>query len=205
MVSKRPIIFAADVIIAFTLKTATVSLCSVLPTVVGVAVAKRSSRNIFIGNLGGRRSCHGHMYSPAGWLLPYRHTLSLEHNSSSPCDPNQGTVLYGLLHKKLYWITSVLCVLLTSHDTFYCRLLVLLNSILNLIHCCTKPHAQYSCSLPLCVFSVYNDVFWKGCLPGTQGNLCKVCMGGTGEAATKRCADNHNERYYGNMGALRYA
>ncbi|KAA8593409.1 hypothetical protein FQN60_009525 [Etheostoma spectabile] len=111
----------------------------VLPSVVGVAMAKRSNKNIFIGNLGGRRSCHGHMYSPAGWLLPYRHTLSLEHNSSSPCDPNQ----------------------------------------------------------------VYNDVFWKGCLPGSQGNLCKVCLGGTGEAATKRCADNHNERYYGNMGALR--
>ncbi|XP_070815800.1 saxiphilin-like [Chaetodon trifascialis] len=111
----------------------------VLPSVVGVAVAKRSSRNIFVGNLGGRRSCHGYMYSPAGWLLPYRHTLSLDHNSSSPCDPNQ----------------------------------------------------------------VYNEVFWKGCLPGSQGNLCKVCMGGTGEAATKRCADNHNERYYGNMGALR--
>ncbi|CAJ1050673.1 LOW QUALITY PROTEIN: serotransferrin [Xyrichtys novacula] len=111
----------------------------VLPSVVAVAVAKRSSRSIFIGNLGGRRSCHGHMYSPAGWLLPYRHTLSLEHNSSSPCDPDQ----------------------------------------------------------------VYNSVFWKGCLPGSQGNLCKVCMGGTGEAATKRCADNHNERYYGNMGALR--
>uniref|UniRef100_A0A667XA09 Serotransferrin n=1 Tax=Myripristis murdjan TaxID=586833 RepID=A0A667XA09_9TELE len=110
-----------------------------LPSVVGVAVVKRSSRNIFIGNLGGRRSCHGRMYSPAGWLLPYRHSLSLEHNSSAPCDPNQ----------------------------------------------------------------VYTSVFWKGCLPGSQGNLCKVCMGGTGEAATKRCADNHNERYYGNMGALR--
>ncbi|KAM4613629.1 saxiphilin-like [Polymixia lowei] len=111
----------------------------VFPAVVGVAVVKRSSRNMFIGNLGGRRSCHGHMYSPAGWLLPYRHNLSLEHNSTSPCDPNQA----------------------------------------------------------------YNSVFWKGCLPGSQGNLCKVCLGGTGEAATKRCADNHNERYYGNMGALR--
>lgn len=52
---------------------------------------------------------------------------------------------------------------------------------------------------------VYNKVFWKGCLPGSQGNLCKVCLGGTGEAVTKRCADNHNERYYGNMGALRFA
>ncbi|XP_041638917.1 melanotransferrin [Cheilinus undulatus] len=111
----------------------------VLPSVVAVAVTKRSSRNVLIGNLGGRRSCHGHMYSPAGWMLPYKHILSLEHNSSAPCDPDQ----------------------------------------------------------------VYNNVFWKGCLPGSKGNLCKVCMGGTGEAATKRCADNHNERYYGNMGALR--
>lgn len=51
---------------------------------------------------------------------------------------------------------------------------------------------------------MYSEVFWKGCLPGSQGNLCKVCVGGTGEAATKRCADHHNERYYGNMGALRY-
>ncbi|XP_072308503.1 saxiphilin-like isoform X1 [Eucyclogobius newberryi] len=111
----------------------------VLPSVVGVAVAKRVSRSIFIGNLGSRRSCHSYMYSPAGWLLPYRHSLSLEHNNSSPCNPDQ----------------------------------------------------------------VYNQVFWKGCLPGSEGNLCKVCMGGTEDAPSKRCADNHNERYYGNMGALR--
>ncbi|XP_056130730.1 saxiphilin-like [Lampris incognitus] len=112
---------------------------NVLPPVVGVALVKRSSRSVFIGNLGGRRSCHGHMYSPAGWLLPYKHNLSQEHNNSSSCDPNQ----------------------------------------------------------------VYNEIFWKGCLPGSRGNLCKVCMGGTGEATAKRCADNHNERFYGNMGALR--
>lgn len=62
-----------------------------------------------------------------------------------------------------------------------------------------------NCSLSLFWFLlVYNEVFWKGCLPGSTGNLCKVCMGGTGEAATKRCTDNHNERYYGNLGALRY-
>uniref|UniRef100_A0A3Q0SAE9 Serotransferrin n=1 Tax=Amphilophus citrinellus TaxID=61819 RepID=A0A3Q0SAE9_AMPCI len=109
------------------------------PSVVGLAVAKRSSRNIFLGNLGGRRSCHSNTYSPAGWLLPYRHSLSLAHNNSSPCDPNK----------------------------------------------------------------VYNEVFWKGCLPGSEGNLCKVCIGGTGETTTRRCTENHNERYYGNMGALR--
>ncbi|KAJ8414069.1 hypothetical protein AAFF_G00066670 [Aldrovandia affinis] len=50
---------------------------------------------------------------------------------------------------------------------------------------------------------VYSEVFWKSCLPGAQGSLCKVCIGGTVEPGTKRCADNHNERYYGNMGALR--
>lgn len=70
------------------------SVPSELPSVVGVAVAKRSSRNLFIGNLGGRRSCQSHMYSPAGWLLPHIHTLSPEQNSSSPCDPDQGAVLF---------------------------------------------------------------------------------------------------------------
>ncbi|KAI2663737.1 Serotransferrin [Labeo rohita] len=70
------------------------------PPVYGVAVVRRTSRSLYFGGLGSRRSCHGHMYSPAGWVLP-------------------------------------------------------------------------------------------------------VCLGGTEEAATKRCADNHNERYYGNMGALR--
>uniref|UniRef100_A0A3B4A6U1 Serotransferrin n=1 Tax=Periophthalmus magnuspinnatus TaxID=409849 RepID=A0A3B4A6U1_9GOBI len=108
-----------------------------LPPIVGVALAKRVSRSIFIGNLGSRRSCHSYMYSPAGWLLPYRYPLSLEHNNTSPCNPDQ-----------------------------------------------------------------YSEVFWKGCLPGSEGNLCKVCMGGTEDAPSKRCADNHNERYYGNMGAL---
>uniref|UniRef100_A0A3P8ZC92 Serotransferrin n=1 Tax=Esox lucius TaxID=8010 RepID=A0A3P8ZC92_ESOLU len=114
-------------------------ISGVFPSLAGVAVVKRSTRSVFFGNFGGRRSCHGHMYSPAGWLLPFRNPLSLEHNNTSPCNPNQA----------------------------------------------------------------YNEVFWKGCLPGSHGNLCKVCMGGTGEAATKRCADNHNERYYGNLGALR--
>ncbi|XP_030632456.1 saxiphilin-like [Chanos chanos] len=110
-----------------------------LPSVFGVAVVRQSSRSVNFGSLGGRRSCQGHMYGPAGWVLPLKYTLSVEHNTSAPCDPN----------------------------------------------------------------SVYAGVFWKGCLPGAQGNLCKVCVGGTEEAATKRCADNHNERYYGNMGALR--
>uniref|UniRef100_A0A3B4CKA0 Serotransferrin n=1 Tax=Pygocentrus nattereri TaxID=42514 RepID=A0A3B4CKA0_PYGNA len=110
-----------------------------LPFLYGVAVVRRSSRNVYFGNMDGRRSCHGHMYSPAGWVLPAKHTLSAERNNSASCEPNK----------------------------------------------------------------VYSEVFWKGCLPGGQGNLCKVCVGGTEEAATKRCSDNHNERYYGNMGALR--
>ncbi|MCJ8729567.1 hypothetical protein PDJAM_G00108140 [Pangasius djambal] len=106
--------------------------------VYGVAVARRSSKSVYIGNLGDRRSCHGLVYSPAGWVLPVQHSLSSEHNNSIPCEPNK----------------------------------------------------------------VYSEVFWKGCMPGTEGNLCKVCVGGTEEAATKRCSKNHNERYYGNMGAL---
>lgn len=83
---------AADLIHVSTLKPPP-SLSSVLPSLVAVAVAKRSSKNVSIRNLQGRRSCHGHMYSPAGWLLPYRHVLSPEHNDSSPCDPNQGAAL----------------------------------------------------------------------------------------------------------------
>ncbi|XP_027002253.1 saxiphilin-like isoform X1 [Tachysurus fulvidraco] len=108
--------------------------------VYGVAVARRSSRSLYVGNLAGRRSCHGPVYSPAGWVLPVQHSLSSEHNdSNAPCEPNK----------------------------------------------------------------VYSKVFWKGCMPGAEGSLCKVCVGGTEEAATKRCSNNHNERYYGNMGALR--
>uniref|UniRef100_A0A8C3FXC6 Transferrin-like domain-containing protein n=1 Tax=Chrysemys picta bellii TaxID=8478 RepID=A0A8C3FXC6_CHRPI len=43
-------------------------------------------------------------------------------------------------------------------------------------------------------------------MPGADRNLCKVCIGGDemeGAKASSRCAANHNERYYGNMGALR--
>ncbi|XP_043924802.1 melanotransferrin-like [Protopterus annectens] len=51
----------------------------------------------------------------------------------------------------------------------------------------------------------YHSYFWKSCMPGSDGNLCKVCIGGEdeGSKATKRCTPNHNERYYGNMGSLR--
>uniref|UniRef100_A0A8C9SEA2 Serotransferrin n=1 Tax=Scleropages formosus TaxID=113540 RepID=A0A8C9SEA2_SCLFO len=104
-----------------------------------VAVVRRSSKNLLFENLEGRRSCHGHMYSPAGWLLPARHIVGSQPNSSAPCDPTL----------------------------------------------------------------VYSQVFWKGCLPGSKGGLCKVCVGGKVEPGSKRCVDNHNERYYGNMGALR--
>lgn len=69
---------------------------SVFPSVVGVAVAKSSSKNMVLGNLHGRRSCHSYTYSPAGWLLPYRYMLDKEQNSSSPCDPNQGSTLKQL-------------------------------------------------------------------------------------------------------------
>ncbi|NXO17064.1 TRFEB protein, partial [Oriolus oriolus] len=54
--------------------------------------------------------------------------------------------------------------------------------------------------------SAYQNYFWKGCLPGADGNLCKVCIGDgevEGARMSSRCAASHNERYYGNMGALR--
>ncbi|NXH15030.1 TRFE2 protein, partial [Bucco capensis] len=54
--------------------------------------------------------------------------------------------------------------------------------------------------------SAYQNYFWKGCMPGADGNLCKVCIGDgevEGARISSRCAASHNERYYGNMGALR--
>uniref|UniRef100_G1N874 Ovotransferrin n=1 Tax=Meleagris gallopavo TaxID=9103 RepID=G1N874_MELGA len=54
--------------------------------------------------------------------------------------------------------------------------------------------------------SAYQNYFWKGCMPGADGNLCKVCIGDSeveGARVSSRCAANHNEHYYGNMGALR--
>ncbi|XP_026572888.1 serotransferrin-2-like [Pseudonaja textilis] len=52
--------------------------------------------------------------------------------------------------------------------------------------------------------SAYQKFFWKGCMPGASGNLCKVCIGQEGRVkASSRCAANHHERYYGNLGALR--
>ncbi|KAL8180630.1 UNVERIFIED_CONTAM: hypothetical protein K2H54_030014 [Gekko kuhli] len=42
-------------------------------------------------------------------------------------------------------------------------------------------------------------------MPGANGNLCKVCIGQKemeGGKGLARCAANHNERYYGNMGTL---
>ncbi|XP_054851717.1 melanotransferrin-like [Eublepharis macularius] len=56
------------------------------------------------------------------------------------------------------------------------------------------------------ISSAYQDYFWKSCMPGANGNLCKVCIGQKemeGGKGLSRCAANHNERYYGNMGALR--
>lgn len=62
-----------------------------LLSVYGVAVARRSSKSVYVGNLSGRRSCHGHVYGPAGWVLPVQHSLISERNNSSLCEPNKGT------------------------------------------------------------------------------------------------------------------
>ncbi|XP_077163968.1 lactotransferrin-like isoform X1 [Paroedura picta] len=56
------------------------------------------------------------------------------------------------------------------------------------------------------ISSAYQNYFWKSCMPGANGNLCKVCIGQKemeGGKGLARCVANHNERYYGNMGALR--
>ncbi|NWU43931.1 TRFE2 protein, partial [Hylia prasina] len=113
-----------------------------LPQVYAVALAKRSAKQIHIHNLRGRRSCHSHLYSPAGWLLLSRHTVGARQNDTENCD----------------------------------------------------------------IASAYQNYFWKGCMPGADGNLCKVCIGDgevEGARVSSRCAASHNEHYYGNMGALR--
>ncbi|NXK96672.1 TRFE2 protein, partial [Formicarius rufipectus] len=113
-----------------------------LPPVYAVALAKKSAKQINIHNLKGRRSCHSHLYSPAGWLLLSRHTVGALGNDTENCD----------------------------------------------------------------IASAYQSYFWKGCMPGADGNMCKVCVGGSeveGARVSSRCAAGHNERYYGNMGALR--
>ncbi|MBN3306830.1 TRFE1 protein, partial [Amia calva] len=116
-----------------------------LPGLWGVAVVRQSSRGVVFGSLASRRSCQGHLYSPAGWLLPLDHVRNAHPNNTHSCDAN----------------------------------------------------------------AAYSELFWKGCLPGARGSLCKVCVGGEEEPGVKpanqRCVDNHNERYYGNMGALRQA
>lgn len=82
------------------------------PPAVAVAVVKRTTRNIFMGNLGGRRSCHGHMYSPAGWLLPFTHNLSLGHNNSFPCNPNKGSLWVWMPHTNTCYVYRWLHLLL---------------------------------------------------------------------------------------------
>ncbi|NXQ25022.1 TRFE2 protein, partial [Alaudala cheleensis] len=116
--------------------------CEGITKVYAVALAKKSAKQIHIHNLRGRRSCHSHLYSPAGWLLLSKHTVGAPQNATENCD----------------------------------------------------------------IASAFQHYFWKGCMPGAEGNLCKVCIGDgevEGARVSSRCAANHNERYYGNMGALR--
>ncbi|NXG09618.1 TRFE2 protein, partial [Sakesphorus luctuosus] len=113
-----------------------------LPPVYAVALTKKSAKQINIHNLKGRRSCHSHLYSPAGWLLLSKYTVGALGNDTENCD----------------------------------------------------------------IASAYQNYFWKGCMPGADGNMCKVCIGDSeveGARVSSRCAAGHNERYYGNVGALR--
>ncbi|KAM5193997.1 serotransferrin-1-like [Mantella aurantiaca] len=110
------------------------------PSLCALAVTKKSMKAVTLSNLIGRRSCHGGIYSPAGWLLLSKHTVRASVNETWDCDIN----------------------------------------------------------------SAYENYFWKGCMPGADGGLCKVCVGWEeGGRVNGRCAANHDERYYGNMGALR--
>lgn len=61
-----------------------------LPPVYAVALAKKSAKQIHIHNLRGRRSCHSHLYSPAGWLLLSRHTVGAHQNDTESCDIASG-------------------------------------------------------------------------------------------------------------------
>ncbi|XP_061458719.1 melanotransferrin-like isoform X4 [Rhineura floridana] len=123
-------------------ETETLNHITALPPVYAVALVKKDAKHVNIHNLGGRRSCHSHMYSPGGWLLLSRYTVGAQENGTINCN----------------------------------------------------------------LSSAYQDYFWKGCMPGSDGNLCKVCIGqkeAEGGRGSSRCAANHNELYYGNLGALR--
>ncbi|KAM8962253.1 serotransferrin-like [Pelodytes ibericus] len=110
------------------------------PSLYALAVTKRNTKVITLLDLGGRRSCHGNLYSPAGWLLLSKYTVRAQRNMTWACDIN----------------------------------------------------------------SAYENYFWKACMPGAERDLCKVCIGWEEDGRINgRCAANHDERYYGNMGALR--
>ncbi|XP_069789731.1 saxiphilin-like [Narcine bancroftii] len=115
-----------------------------LATILAVSVVKAASRSENMFNLAGRRSCHGNLYSPAGWLLLTEYTINSNNSGIGSCNIN----------------------------------------------------------------AAYTDYFRKGCMPGSssKGKLCKVCIGrqqADSKPPSGRCAANHDELYYGNLGALR--
>ncbi|XP_053326291.1 serotransferrin-2-like [Spea bombifrons] len=110
------------------------------PPLYALAITKKTTRAVTLSGMGQRRSCHGYLYSPAGWLLLSKHTVRTQGNKTWDCDINLA----------------------------------------------------------------YENYFWKGCMPGAERDLCKVCVGWEEDGRINgRCAANHDERYYGNMGALR--
>ncbi|KAG8455832.1 hypothetical protein GDO86_001869, partial [Hymenochirus boettgeri] len=110
------------------------------PSMFALAVTKKSNKAVTLHGMNSRRSCHGTLYSVAGWLLLSTYTVRAQDNKTWDCDIN----------------------------------------------------------------SAYKNYFWKGCMPGADQNLCKVCIGGDEDGRmTSRCSANHRERYFGNLGALR--
>lgn len=61
-----------------------------LPSAYAVALTKKNAKQINIHNLRGRRSCHGHLYSPGGWLLLSRYTVGTLENDTENCDVGSG-------------------------------------------------------------------------------------------------------------------
>lgn len=99
-----------------------------LLSVYGVAVARRSSKSVIVGNLSGRRSCHGPVYSPAGWVLPVQHSLSSEHNNSTSCEPNKGTSSFLKIYRCCLNLTEVLLVTSLVLTSISLVLITLYNS-----------------------------------------------------------------------------
>lgn len=70
-----------------------------LPPIYAVALAKKNNKHINIHNLEGRRSCHSHVYSPGGWLLPSLYTVGALENEFFSCNISSGENISKILRQ----------------------------------------------------------------------------------------------------------